>query len=81
MSYKQWRIMRKRDSAGVEALLRKRELWYVAASGRFINRKEFEARAWVLKDREKSLSSLVIYSKQNLLPVFCGKKDVPPPRF
>jgi ribosomal protein S18 acetylase RimI-like enzyme len=73
--------MRKRDSAGIEALLRKRELWYVAASGRFIKRKESGARTWVLKDREKDISSLVIYSKQNLLPVFCGKKDIPPPRF
>jgi ribosomal protein S18 acetylase RimI-like enzyme len=73
--------MRKRDSAGVEALLRERELWYVAASGRFINRHETGARTWVLKDSKKNISSLAIYSKRNLLPVFCGKKDIPPPRF
>ena len=81
MIYNQWRAMRKRENAAVQAMLRGRELWYVAASGRFINRKESAARTWVLPDKENNPAALVIYSKQNLLPVFCGKKDLPPPRF
>jgi ribosomal protein S18 acetylase RimI-like enzyme len=72
--------MKKRETAGPEALLRERESWYVAACGRFLKRGSGD-HVWTLRDKNRVLSALIVQSRQTLLPVFCGRKDIPLPRF
>ncbi|GHV96671.1 hypothetical protein AGMMS50293_29910 [Spirochaetia bacterium] len=70
--------MKRREVAETEALLRERETWYVAAGSRFLNR---SCDVWTLRDTAGDLSSLLIYSKQTLMPVFRGRREIPPPKF
>jgi ribosomal protein S18 acetylase RimI-like enzyme len=74
-----WRKMKKRDAAGLEALLHGWEGWYVAACARFLKRGSKD-HVWTLNGRGGS-SALIVQSKRTLLPVFFGRKDIPPPSF
>jgi predicted GNAT family acetyltransferase len=73
--------MGKRETARVEILLRQREPWYVAACGRFLRHEQSRDPVWTLRNRTGRIAALIIQSKQNLLPVFSVRKDIPPPRF
>ena len=74
-----WRKMRKQEEA--ETLLRSRELWYVAACCRFTKREPFKDKVWTLRDKTGGVYALIVYSKRNLLPVFCDQGEIPPPHF
>jgi ribosomal protein S18 acetylase RimI-like enzyme len=78
---KRWLKMKNRETAGPELLLRKYEPWYVAACGRFLKRESARARVWTFGEKTGTLSALVVQSKQTLLPVFLGRKDIPLPKF
>jgi ribosomal protein S18 acetylase RimI-like enzyme len=71
-----WRKIRKSPEAGARELLRANEQWCMNACGRFIK----GSPVWAL-GRKDAPSALVIDSRQTLLPVLCGQKTVPPPRF
>jgi predicted GNAT family acetyltransferase len=36
---------------------------------------------WTLRDIEGDLCAVIVHVKQSLLPVLCGQKNIPPPRF
>lgn len=73
--------MRKRDSASTEALLREHEQYYVSACGRFLDRCLSGDHIWTLRGKTGELSDLIIHSKSTLLPMLCGAKEIPAPRF
>ena len=76
-----WRKMKKLETAGPEALLREREPWCVGACGRYLNRDPSTDHLWTLRDTAGNFSALIFHAKRNLMPVLCGKKDIPAPRF
>ncbi|MDR0878604.1 MAG: GNAT family N-acetyltransferase [Treponema sp.] len=78
---RRWRKMKKRETAGSEALLRKQELLCVGACGKFLHRDAAEDHVWTLKDSGDNISALVIQSRRSLFPVLNGQAAVPLPRF
>jgi hypothetical protein len=76
-----WSKMKSRDTAGIESLLRGREKDCVSACGRFISRASSKSQVWTLRGKEGELSALILNSKSSLLPVLCGKKEIPSPLF
>jgi ribosomal protein S18 acetylase RimI-like enzyme len=76
-----WRRMKKNNTAGPEKLLRENEQWYVGACAKFINRDNSGDSIWTLSGKTKEPFALVINSGNSLLPVFCGRKEIPPPGF
>ncbi|MDR1105193.1 MAG: GNAT family N-acetyltransferase [Treponema sp.] len=74
-----WKNLRRRDMKAAEDMLKKNEVLYPGAAGRYLHRSSSPSRIWVLKDREKSVSGLLIYSRKTLFPVFQG--GLPLPRF
>jgi ribosomal protein S18 acetylase RimI-like enzyme len=76
-----WRKMKKKDAAGLEILLRDQEPWCVAACSRFLKRNPARDYVWTLRDKNGGVSSMIIQSKWTLLPVLCGQKTIPSPRF
>jgi ribosomal protein S18 acetylase RimI-like enzyme len=76
-----WRKMKNRDAAEAEAMLRDYEFWCVGASGRFLRRKKGEDKVWTLRDGPGNLSALVMQCGQTILPVLCGLKEIPLPKF
>jgi ribosomal protein S18 acetylase RimI-like enzyme len=73
--------MRKRDTVLPESILRTQEPWCVAACGRFLKYRATHDPVWTLRNKTGHVAALIVQSKQNLLPVFCGQQDIPPPRF
>ena len=72
-----WRKINKRQLLHAEALLRSQEDWCINACNKFINRNDSqESTIWVLSGIDGTLSALIIYSGQSLLPVFC-EQDLP----
>jgi ribosomal protein S18 acetylase RimI-like enzyme len=84
MSNQKWRKMKKHEAAAVEALLQSHECWCMNACSRFTNRDK-EDKIWLLKsgdgDHAGDILAFMVQSKQNLLPVLCGQKYIPPPHF
>jgi ribosomal protein S18 acetylase RimI-like enzyme len=76
-----WKKMKSGDTAGVELLLREREKDCVGACGRFIDRNSLKSQVWTLRGNEGGLSALILHSKSSLMPVLCGKKEIPSPLF
>lgn len=76
-----WHRIKKHESASLESLLRSQEALCVAACGKFLKRGDSGDQMWVLRDKAGGISALIIRSKQNLLPVFCGKNIIPRPKF
>jgi ribosomal protein S18 acetylase RimI-like enzyme len=68
-----WRKIKKSDFPAVEKLLRDTENNYVNACAKFIARKEFNSYFWVLCGRNGGIQALIINSKNNILPVLCGR--------
>jgi len=73
--------MKEREAAGTEALLQSRERWCMNACGRYLKRDPREDRVWVLRDSDGDMCAVIVHVKQSLLPVLCGQKDIPVPRF
>jgi len=69
-----WRKIKKSDIARVEKLLQNAENDYVNACAKFITRKENNTLIWALCGKNDEISALIINSKNNILPVFCGQK-------
>ncbi len=76
---RRWRKMR--HPRKTEILLQNREPFCVAACYKFIRREPSTDKVWTLEDRAGGISAALIYSKKNILPVFCGQKEIPEPRF
>jgi ribosomal protein S18 acetylase RimI-like enzyme len=76
-----WSKMKSRDTGSIELLLREREKDCVGACGRFIGRNSFKSNIWTLRGKKGELSALILHSKSSLMPVLCGKKEIPSPRF
>jgi ribosomal protein S18 acetylase RimI-like enzyme len=75
-----WHKMKWRECGEVESLLRRREQWCVAACGKYLD-KSSRGPVWTLRGPADGVSALIIQSKRNLLPVFCGGREIPPPQF
>ena len=75
-----WRKMKEHEITQAEALLRSHELFCVTACSRFL-KPQSQDRVWTLQNRKGGIVALIVYSRRNLLPVFCGQRDIPPPAF
>ena len=69
--------MKKREILRPEAVLRDRENLCVAACGRFLKCNP----VWTLLNKTGHVAALIVQSRQSLLPVLCGRRNIPPPRF
>jgi len=78
-----WHKMKNRDSDiyTAETLLRSMENKCVSACGRFLALNETKGSVWLLSEKKASPSALLIYSRSTVIPVLCGKKEVPCPDF
>jgi ribosomal protein S18 acetylase RimI-like enzyme len=72
--------MKKRYITETEALLQSQECWCMNACNRYIHRDSSKDTVWTLHD-DGHIRSLIVYAKQNLLPVLCGEEHIPPPHF
>jgi len=75
-----WRKMRKRDASGAEALLREHERYYVGTCAKFLDRGPSDY-VWAVRGKSGEPSALIIHAKSTLMPVLCGAKEIPAPRF
>jgi len=76
-----WKKMQNKDSAAIEALLRRWELRYVSACGKYLRLNKTKNTVWTLQNRAGSISALVLFSNRHLMPVFCGNIELPPLSF
>jgi ribosomal protein S18 acetylase RimI-like enzyme len=76
-----WRKLKKSETAGTEALLQSRERWCMNACSRYLKRDPAKDHVWILHGTGGDLCAVIVHAKQSLLPVLCGQKDIPPPRF
>jgi len=72
-----WRKMKNRDTAGTEALLRAVESNYVSACGRYLARNNSKDHVWKLTGEKGELHALIVHSKSTMIPVLCGKTEIP----
>ena len=75
-----WRKMKKRHIAQTEAILQSHERWCMNACYRYLNRGSKDS-VWTLRNKSGDIFALIVHSKQNLLPVLCGRDYIPPPHF
>lgn len=76
-----WRKMRKNKIAETESLLQSNERWCMNACNRYINRNPKTDHVWLLRNKAGTVYSLIVYAKQGLLPLLCGRSSIPPPHF
>ena len=72
---------KKSDIKAAETLLRTNERNCVGACGRFLSLNETKGHVWMLNEITTSPSALLIYSRSTIIPVLCGKKEIPSPDF
>jgi ribosomal protein S18 acetylase RimI-like enzyme len=77
---RRWKKLSWRDTDAAETLLKKNENLYTGAAGRFLKRSPGTDHVWVLRDREGTVSALLIHSRRTLFPVF-QRGALPLPRF
>ena len=70
--------MKRKDIPGAETLLRAMEGRCVSACGRFISRDPSSDYVWTMRGKYGELSGLLINSRSTLIPVLCGRKEIPP---
>ena len=80
-SWRRWQKMKRRQVSSVEALLQSQERCCMNACSRFLNRRSLKGRVWTLTGGDGEIAALALLSRQTLLPVLCGQKHIPPPRF
>jgi ribosomal protein S18 acetylase RimI-like enzyme len=76
--------MKKKDIAGIEALLQSHERWCMNACSRYLNRRSEKDIVWLLENAAGDITALIVRSKRSLLPVLGVTQDrepIPPPRF
>ncbi|MDR1420789.1 MAG: GNAT family N-acetyltransferase [Treponema sp.] len=80
---RKWKRFTRRDAGAAEDILKKNEVLYPGAAGRYLRRSLSSDQIWVLKDRGGSVSGLLINSRRTLFPVFPGGLLLPrfPDRF
>jgi ribosomal protein S18 acetylase RimI-like enzyme len=76
-----WKILRKRDQSGADAVFKEKEPLYAVACGRYLDASRSRDRLWTLRGRQGAVSGLLIFSKQTLFPVFNRDTFIPLPRF
>jgi len=78
-----WRKMKNKDSEikAAQTLLRANENNNVSACGRFLALDETKGSVWLLNGKNANPAALLVYSRKTLVPVFCGKKEIPYPDF
>jgi len=77
-----WRKMKNDgDIKSAEILLRANENKNVSACGRFLALDETKGSVWLLNGKNANPQALFVYSRKTLIPVFCGKKEIPYPDF
>jgi len=78
-----WRKMKNKysDINAAETLLRANENKCVSACGRFLSLDETKGHVWMLNEIKTSPSALIIYCKGTVIPVLCGRKEIPSPDF
>jgi len=69
--------MNNSDLNAVESLLRENENEYVSACGRFLLYNVSKDPVWLLRCGKNKINALVINSRSTLLPVLCGKNEIP----
>jgi uncharacterized protein len=67
-----WRKVKKSDFPRVEKLLMDAENNYVNACAKFLLQKEADVSIWVLSGKNGDLKAVIVYWKNNILPVLCG---------
>jgi ribosomal protein S18 acetylase RimI-like enzyme len=70
-----WRKVKKSDFPRVEKLLIDAENNYVNACAKFLLQKEADVSIWVLSGKKANIKAVIIYWKNNILPVLCGHID------
>jgi len=76
-----WSKMKGKDIFKLENFLRKIENNYVNACGRFLAYDPSTDCIWFLQDRDGNVKALIINSKNTLIPVLCGEKEIPQLKF
>jgi len=76
-----WRKMKKKDIFKLENILRKTENNYVNACGKFLVYDPSTDYIWFLQDKNENVKAIIINSKNTLIPVLCGEKEIPPLKF
>jgi len=67
-----WRKVKKSDFPRVEKLLMDAENNYVNACAKFLLQKEADVLIWVLSGKNGEIQAVIVYWKNNILPVLCG---------
>jgi len=70
-----WRKVKKSDFPRVEKLLMDAENNYVNACAKFLLQKEADVQIWVLSGKNDEIRAVIIYWKNNILPVLCGHTE------
>ena len=79
---RRWRKMKKKDIAGIEALLRSHERWCMNACSRYLHRSRERDSVWLLNNNAGDITALMVRAKLSLLPVLDNDDDpIPPPYF
>jgi len=76
-----WRKMKDADIFNIETMLCAMEKNCVVACGRFLDREPLRDHVWTLKNKRGDIQALMINSKSTLIPVLCGNKEIPEPKF
>ncbi|MCL1959947.1 MAG: GNAT family N-acetyltransferase [Spirochaetes bacterium] len=71
-----WRKIKKKDISKLENFLRETENDYVNACGKFLARDPLKDCFWILQDESGNVKASIINSKNMLIPVFCGLKEI-----
>ena len=77
-----WQKLKRKNTFAVEDMLRNIEDDYVCACGRFLVREAGRDSIWTLSGKRNELiKAIIINSKSTLIPVLCGIKEIPEPKF
>lgn len=76
-----WRKMKDRDIPSIETMLCDMEENCVVACGRFLSREPSRDHIWILSGKKGDISALMINSKNTLIPILFGNKEITYPRF
>jgi len=72
-----WRKMKTGEIDAVKSLFRANENECAGACGRFLTRDASKDPVWLLRGKNGELLSIIVNSKSTLMPVLCGKKEIP----
>jgi ribosomal protein S18 acetylase RimI-like enzyme len=70
-----WRKTKKSDYTQIEKLLMSVENNYVNACAKFLLQEENDVSIWVLSGKNNEIKSVIVYWKNNILPVLCDNSE------